>query len=148
MASLIILIKTIELEHIDPTKGQYLFGISDVSSTVINNNTYQLSNRFDNLVAGQYHWAVKNVSTGNIKARGTDVVRDEPNQCHTEFVTNSNNITILQSKHKLLKVSDIECFYKEDNDYIKFLPNEPKILLNNDVIVTTYIPFTGKITIC
>jgi hypothetical protein len=148
MASLIILIKTNDLEYIDPTRGQYLFGISRVNETLINNETYQYSNRFDGLVPGLYQWAVKNVTSGMIKARGNDIVVNDPSNCFTEFVTSSNNITVLQTKHKLLKVSDIECFYFENNEYFKFLPNDAKTLLNGTVIVTTETPFTGKITIC
>lgn len=148
MASLIILIKTIDYEYIDPTRGQYLFGISRVNETLINNETYQYSNRFDGLVPGLYHWAIKNTASGNIKARGNDVVVNDPSNCYTKFVQNSNNIVIPQTTHKLLKVSDIECFYVENDIYYKFLPDNAVIDLTGNVTVTTETPFIGKVTIC
>lgn len=148
MASLIILIKTIDYEYIDPTRGQYLFGISRVNETLINNETYQYSNRFDGLVPGLYHWTVKNTVSGNIKARGNDVVVNDPSNCYTKFVQNSNNVIIPQTTHKLLKVSDVECFYVEDDVYYKFLPDNAVIDLTGNVTVTTETPFTGKVTIC
>lgn len=148
MASLIIVLKTPELEYIDLTRGQYLFGISNLNESVINNNTYQLGNRFDSLVPGIYYWAVKNIETSNIIARGKDTVIGNSGDCYTHFVANSNIEYIPATLHKKLKVSDIECFYSENNKYFKFLPDDATIDIYNNVTVTTNTPFNGKITIC
>lgn len=148
MASLIIVLKTPELEYIDLTRGQYLFGISNLNESVINNNTYQLGNRFDGLTPGIYHWSVKNIDSGNIMSRGKDTVVGDSGNCYTHFVTSSNTEIILQTTHKLLKVSDIECFYSEGREYFKFLPDTAVIDVYGNVTVTTNTPFNGKITIC
>lgn len=149
MASLIIFIRTPDLINIDLTLGLYLFGISDTNSNVINNNTYQLGNRFDNLEPGVYNWAVKHVSTAEIKARGTDVVkRLFDGGCYTKLVNGLNNINIPKIEHGKDVISDIECFIESGNNYFKFIPDSAKINLDSSVTVITESPFIGKISIC
>jgi hypothetical protein len=152
MPSLIIIIKTPDLEIIKPESGLYLFGISKVNELDIDISTYQYSNRFDNLQTGIYQWAVKEITTDIIKARGTNIVEADFSNCHTEYISNSNNILIPLSKHNKPNVKDITCFESlgegENKTYDMFLPDSAEQLLSGAVLVKTDIPFTGKITIC
>lgn len=149
MASLIISIKNEELEFIDPAKGLYLFGISRVNENLINESTYQLSNRFDNLVPGIYNWYVKEITTQIIRASGSDIVRgDNTNDCYTKFVNNLNLIIIPKLEHKKDIINDIECFIDVNGEYFKFIPDSAIIEITGQVTVTTFSPFKGKITLC
>lgn len=155
MPSLIIRLRTQELEFIDPAKGLYLFGISNVNENIINENTYQTSNRFDELVPGLYNWYVKGITSNKILASGSELIKKDNNgaECYTKYIiTASNNIVIPKTEHKLDIVSDIECFIKNfnvtDESYFKFTPDSCTIELDGSVVVKTDSPFIGKITIC
>jgi hypothetical protein len=149
MASLIINIKNEQLEFIDPAKGLYLFGISRVNENTINENTYQLSNRFDNLVPGLYNWYVKEITTQVVRASGSNIVKNnDTNDCYTKFVNNLNLIIIPKLEHKKDIINDIECFLDVNGEYFKFLPDSAIIEITGQVTVTTFSPFKGKITLC
>jgi len=155
MASLIITLRTQELEFIDPARGLYLFGISNVNENIVNENTYQTSNRFDDLVPGLYNWYVKKVTSNKVVASGSELVKKDNNglECYTKYLTTpSNNIVIPKTEHKLDIISDIECFIKNFNtnndSYFKFTPDSSVIELDGSVVVKTDSPFIGKITIC
>jgi hypothetical protein len=149
MASLIINIKNEELEFIDPAKGLYLFGISRVNENTINESTYQLSNRFDNLVPGLYNWYVKEITTQIVRASGSNIVKNnDTNDCYTKFVNNLNLIIIPKLEHKKDIINDIECFLDVNGEYFKFLPDSAIIEITGQVTVTTFSPFKGKITLC
>lgn len=151
MASLIIHLRTSDLEFIDPARGLYLFGISDVNSNIVNENTYQTGNRFDDLVPGLYNWYVKAINGTKILASGSEIVKRDNNgrECYTKYLTIPiNNISIPKSEHGLDIISDIECFIKNTNNYFKFSPDSSTIETNGTVIVQTDNPFIGKITIC
>jgi hypothetical protein len=149
MASLIIIIKTPELINIDLNSGLYLFGISTVNSNIINENSYQYSNRFDELTPGVYNWAVKHIQTGQIKARGTDVVkRLFDGGCYSKLVNNVQEINITFEEHKKDVVCDIECFIEVNNNMFKFIPDTARVNLDGSVTIIASTPFTGKVTIC
>jgi hypothetical protein len=149
MASLIISIKNEQLEFIDPAKGLYLFGISRVNENTINESTYQLSNRFDNLVPGLYNWYVKEITTQIVRASGSNIVKNnDTNDCYTKFVNNLNLIIIPKLEHKKDIINDIECFLDVNGEYFKFLPDSAIIEITGQVTVTTFSPFKGKITLC
>jgi hypothetical protein len=149
MASLIISIKNEQLEFIDPAKGLYLFGISRVNENTINESTYQLSNRFDNLVPGLYNWYVKEITTQIVRASGSNIVKNnDTNDCYTKFVNNINLIIIPKLEHKKDIINDIECFIDVNGEYFKFIPDSAIIEITGQVTVTTFSPFKGKITLC
>ena len=149
MASLIISIKNEQLEFIDPAKGLYLFGISRVNENTINESTYQLSNRFDNLVPGLYNWYVKEITTQVVRASGSNIVKNnDTNDCYTKFVNNLNLIIIPKLEHKKDIINDIECFIDVNGEYFKFIPDSAIIEITGQVTVTTFSPFKGKITLC
>lgn len=154
MPSLIITLRTQELEFIDPARGLYLFGISNVNENIVNENTYQSSNRFDELVPGLYNWYVKGLTSNKILASGSELIKKDNNgaECWTKYIiTASNYIVIPKTEHKLDIVSDIECFRKNflgNDNYFKFTPDYCATELDGSVIVKTDSTFIGKITIC
>jgi hypothetical protein len=149
LATLIINIRTLELKNIDLSQGLYFFGISAKNQLNISEETYQISNLFEGLDAGVYQWAVKHTSSGVIKARGSDIVKNTSGSgCYEHQVNNLNEITITLLEHKKDLVSNITCFRTVNTILSEFIPDTVEKLLDGSVKVTTNIPFTGKIYIC
>jgi hypothetical protein len=149
LATLIINIRTLELENIDLSQGLYFFGISTKNQLDINEETYQQSNMFESLDVGVYQWAVKHVPSGIIKARGSDIVRNVTGSgCYEHDVINLNEVIIPLIEHKKDLVSTITCFRTVNNILSEFIPHSKEKLLDGSIKVTTNIPFTGKIYIC
>lgn len=153
MASLVIVPKTIEGFLIDVSLGRYEFGISLVNNPEIILESYQLSNRFDNLVVGRYYWSIRDRFTYQVKFQGyNDVLPvDGAGICKTFFVNKIDNlkeIFVPYSYHGKSKVSDIICYEWVDNKYEMFLPST--IFVREDLTVNVSVsePFTGKIEIC